>query len=107
MSKPPKDAILLAKKFRVVSWLKAAYTCILRTPLKIEELSQTPALDWETIARLLYAKQVGLFPPGNYYCSSCTRSIRGEALCVCGSFVGRIGSSIEESFRKEFEGVFP
>jgi len=71
MSKPPKEAIFLAKKFRVVSWLKTAYTCILQNPLKIEELSQAPALDWETIARLLYAKQLGFIPPGNYYCSFC------------------------------------
>ncbi len=110
MSKTAKDAVLLAKKYHVAKWLKAAYTRILQAPLKIEELLQTPALDWETIARLLYAKQLGLFPSGNatYYCAFCRSPVRSESLCTCRVFATRIDPSIEESFRIEFEGaVYP
>lgn len=53
-----KEIVLLAKKYRVLKWLKNGYTFILRQSigLSASELSAVPSLDWETIGRLLSAK---------------------------------------------------
>jgi len=104
-----KGAVLLAKKYHVAMWLHAAYARILQTPFKIEDLLQSPALDWETIARLLYAKQLCLLPSGNatYHCTFCRNPVRRDLLCTCSSLAARIIPSIEESFQIEFEGYPP
>jgi len=48
---------LLAKKYRVLKWLKAAYIRLLQQPIfTMEELTRDPKLDWETIGRLFSVK---------------------------------------------------
>ena len=48
---------MLAKEYRVLSWLKAAYNRLLQTTdLATNELTAHPELDWETIGRLLSVK---------------------------------------------------
>ena len=52
-----KDVVFLAKKYRVLHWLKDGYTRILQpSTLTAAELSKTFSLDWETVAKLLSAK---------------------------------------------------
>ena len=85
-SKDAKTAVLLAKEYRVDSWLKAAYIHLLqRGPLEIEELLQTPSLDWETIARLSYARQL--------------------KFCDCAESWTQINLAIERSFKMELDNI--
>jgi len=101
-SKDAKTAVLLAKEYRIDSWLKAAYVRLLleHAPLKIEELLQPPSLDWETIARLSYAKQLELceFNPATHFCCD-----MGGDYCDCAASTGRI--VIEQSFKMELDNM--
>ena len=100
-----KEAVLLAKKYRVLSWLKASYGRLLqKTPLTIEELSSHPGLDWETMARLFYLKQET--PLTNqqrayyYYCGTCSLHVAPGQICLtCRD------TRLESVFRTEFESM--
>jgi len=102
-----KAAVLLAKKYRVLGWLKTSYgRLIQQSPLTIEELSSHPALDWETIARLFYLKQNNLTGQNYYsssiYCTTCGDYFSGQICTACH------GTDLERVFRTEFESVsFP
>ena len=102
-SKDAKTAVLLAKEYRVDSWLKVAYIRLLleHAPLKIEELLQTPSLDWETIARLSYAKQLELceFNSATSFC--CNMS----DVCYCAASTSRKKFAIERSFKMELDNM--
>jgi len=53
-----KQIVLIAKRYEIVSWLEIAYSQLSsKVPLPFDELTNHPAVDWETIARLLYAQQ--------------------------------------------------
>ncbi len=106
-SKDAKNAILLAKKYRVDSWLKAAYTRMVQRLPKIEELLQTPSLDWETIARILYAKQLFVYPTAHYYCTcgDNTWTPVNDSFCGCRESMTQINSAIEQSFRMELDDI--
>lgn len=56
-SQDAKQVVLLAKKYRILKWLKDGYTRLLQQPsLTADELSAAPSLDWKTIAKLLSVK---------------------------------------------------
>ncbi len=93
-----KNAVLLAKRYRVDSWLKAAYIRMLRGPLKIEEMLQTPSLDWETIARI---KQLEL----TFNHAYCPRYAQVDEICGGREFTPQINSVIEQSFRMELDNM--
>ena len=103
-SKDAKTAVLIAKAYHVDSWLKAAYVRILQQgPLKIEELLQTPSLDWETIARLSYAKlcAVANNATSRYYCACGLQFSTVHEVCGCRESMTRINSAVEQSFGME------
>jgi len=62
-----KEVVLLAKKYRVLKWLKSGYNRLLRQnpTVSVVELSAVPSLDWESIARLLSVKlqRIGHYHP--------------------------------------------
>lgn len=97
-----KEAVLFAKKYRVISWLKASYRRLLqKDPLTIEELSSHPALDWETMGRLFYLRQdlTDMQKTHNYYCATCRCHVVRGQVCSC---------KFEHVFRTEFENMsFP
>ncbi|CAA7260399.1 unnamed protein product [Cyclocybe aegerita] len=70
--KPLPEAITLAKKYRVQSWLRDSYTRFINRPdvLTIQDFAP---LDWETTAKLFCARdtaaRTGLTQ--NFYCNTC------------------------------------
>src|SRR5258705_13231218 len=55
----PKQIVLMAKKYNIITWLKAAYTQFILQVNPFDELTRPPRVDWETIARLFYIKILG------------------------------------------------
>jgi len=102
-SKDAKTAVFIAKAYHVDSWLKAAYIRLLQGPLIIEELLQTPSLDWETIARLSYAKLRAFAETATsrYYCACGLQYSTVHEVCGCRESMTRINSAVEQSFRME------
>ena len=96
-----KEAVLIAKKYQLLPWLKSSYLRLLQqNTLTIEELSSYPGLDWETIARLFYiAKQVQ-GSQMNYNCSNCGNYVAAQHLCKACHM-----NFLEDVFRTEFESM--
>jgi len=87
-----KQVILTAKKYNIVSWLKAAYSQLVRIGgvLPFDELTNPPAVDWETIARLLHIKYQYAVN-GNYF-YSCDKCGSGKICC------GVVDDMVEKTF---------
>ena len=94
----------MAKKYNIVTWLKAAYTQLRHVPQPFFELTDPPAVDWETIARLLYIRErhakamqapsIWPAPSGTVQCLQC-----GSGGICCGV----VNPLVEELFLAEFE----
>jgi len=78
INQTPKEAVLLAKKYCIANWLKHSYTRLLRQQtLTANELNTSPSsLDWETIARLLSAREA-------IRVTSSTSPSTGSCSCDC------------------------
>jgi hypothetical protein len=94
-----KQVILTAKKYHIVDWLKVAYTQLIRNrqALQVDELANPPAVDWETIARLLHIKYQYAIS-GNYF-NTCAKCGTGRICC------GAVDSMVENTFKEEFEDL--
>jgi hypothetical protein len=92
-----KQIILIAKKYDIVSWLKAAYTQLeWSTTLPFDELIDAPAIDWETLARLLYIKHIK-GTEYRAYVNKCPECKSGRICC------GVVDEKVEEVFKDEFK----
>jgi hypothetical protein len=116
-----KQVVLTAKKYNVVPWLRTAYSqLVLQSTLPFDELTIPPAVDWETIARLLFTQQTlkpqrfgetislwdsevpvpavpqsnFIIKPSSYPCNKC----RSGKICC-----GYIAPSVEKIFKEEFD----
>ena len=90
-----KEVVLLAKKYRILKWLKDGYTRVLQQPsLTAAELSATPSLDWETIAKLLSAKLA--YQPQYHNNGFGVVAVRPGPNLL---------SAMEQEFREEFSGM--
>jgi hypothetical protein len=91
---------LLAKKYRVVSWLKTAYTRLLQLgPLMTAELRAHPELDWETIARLCRVKHSLTLYDANSRCTHC-----GDRMVVC-TCSSNLQAYTDHEFRAEIKDM--
>jgi hypothetical protein len=92
-----KQVILTAKKYHIVDWLKVAYTQLIRNrhPLPFDELANPPAVDWETITRLLQIKYQYVIS-GNHS-NPCMKCGLGRICC------GVVDPMVEKTFKAEFE----
>jgi hypothetical protein len=101
-----KEAVIIAKRYGVSSWLQSAYIRLLDcSPIDLADLG----FDWETIARLLWVKQRILVH--HFQCS--------RYRCECGNFRNGVVSScpcpvkmlsvvkpmVEGEFRKDFDSM--
>ena len=116
------ERIALARKYRVVEWLRDAYLeLIQKKTLNFEELLRPPAdpdsnctdrnweedaKKWETLARIsqVQIKVAVSFDGGHYRCCGCNTSYGGSYpnghLCKC-----RLLRLVNEAFREEFESL--
>ena len=106
----PKNTVLLAKKYRVVDWLRTAYQQLVKQPsLGIPDLRGPEPLDWETIARIFFIRQTVTQnqPAKSVYCYNCCGYYQGSACNRCNPSVILVASSseLEEIFRDEFEST--
>ena len=98
----PKEAVIIAKQYGVQRWLRAAYIRLLDCSL---EGFADSGLDWETIARLLWAKQTMLVSQlrSNDLCLCGSKILNGEVLdCIC---LGRKQAAVQIEFQKDFESM--
>jgi len=98
----PTEAVKIAKRYGVSSWLRAAYIRLLDCSLEGFADSE---LDWETISRLLWVKQTILVSHlrSNGYCCQCGKFLSdGVLVCTC---PGRVQVAVEIEFRKDFESM--
>jgi len=87
-----KKTVLLAKKYRVIDWLRTAYKQLVQQPsLGIPDLTGPEPLDWETIAKIFFLRQ--------------TITQKQPPACSCCSPPDTSSSELEEIFRDEFESM--
>jgi len=91
-SQDQKNTVLLAKKYRVIDWLRTAYKQLVQRPsLGIPDLTGPEPLDWETIAKIFFLRQ--------------TITQKQPPACSCCSPPDTSSSELEEIFRDEFESM--
>jgi len=102
-------AVLISKRYHVLRWLKAAYLrLIMQQTLSVQELRKSPALDWETIAKLFSCKQIVISRvsdysgnTGGHCCTHCGRRIVDNLrICICSE---GFQANMDREFRDEFE----
>ena len=96
----------------MLRWLKAAYLrLIMQQTLSVQELRISPALEWETIAKLLSCKQIVTPKVSDYSgntrghcrCTHCGRPTVNDAwICNCSE---RFQADMDREFRDEFEAM--
>jgi hypothetical protein len=92
-----KQVILTARKYNIISWLKAAYTQLVDpdSHFPLEDLTDPPAMDWETIAKILHVNLQRKISDYDYP-DSCGICGTGRICC------GVVDPLIEETFKAEF-----
>ncbi|KAF9523865.1 hypothetical protein CPB83DRAFT_862227 [Crepidotus variabilis] len=100
---PAKEAVILAKKFRVENWLREGYRKLVEGEhLTLEELRETPVLEESTLVVLFYTKY-RLFQQraknGYMICSECNTHTYGP----CPKCYVRI--IVNEGFKQELEDM--
>ncbi len=102
-SKTIKEVVIIAKRYGVSSWLRAAYIRFLDCSESLEGFADS-GLNWETIARLLWVKQTILVSHlrcNGCYCL-CGKKFTGAPCTTC---PGRLQAAVEIEFRKDFDSM--
>ncbi|CAA7260401.1 unnamed protein product [Cyclocybe aegerita] len=109
------EIVLLAKKYRVVDWLRDAYTRLVEQPtLTLADVRNPFTLDYETISQIFYVRSASPHYTMQFvYCPYCSNHIQGYQSCpYCTqgrSLVNRATTSrkdlLQDIFKAEFDSM--
>jgi len=91
------EIILLAKKYRIKTWLRESYLAIVqRKELKIDDMLSPRTLDWETISRIFAIQSLIKHwqlppPPPRTYCVNCAAGWPNGCLHNCANVLSNQG----------------
>ncbi|KAJ3500255.1 hypothetical protein NLJ89_g9879 [Agrocybe chaxingu] len=114
--KDAAEIVLLAKKYRVVDWLRDAYTRLVEQPtLTLADVRSPFTLDFETIAQIFYIRSASPHYTIQFvYCPYCTNNIQGYQSCPYCSQGRSLGNRattrkdlLQDVFKAEFDSMVP